>query len=469
MRTASGPLQAHIAQEVTTLCTLFKVTRRDGTVLGFTDTDQDVVYDGVTYGAEDGYSRTAVKDSDKYAVDNLELEGLFAPGRITEADLQARLYDGAVLEIYVANWDDLTMGVIERRKGTLGQVKLRDETYTAEIRGQFFAFQSLIGEKATPRCRSDVYDPDRCAADPDTFRESNRATVNITDRREFEYAATLGAGAPTVFVLTNPGAESGAMTGWTNEGDVNWAAFTPNHLGILPRTGNWLFGGPAAGGPVGNGCQMYQEVDFIGAGLSAANIDSGRYNLELSVWYNSPGSSLDTFHPGLRFLDENHDPIVGFEFIHDGLAAPTSTWTQVVYSKEVPTGTRYADLIIRAEQGDTGWIAIEVDDISAEVVDNGETDFAQTGNYYDGGVLTWRSGLNQGLSMEIKDINTTTKIITLFLMMPFAIAEHNQFDILPGCDKVLATCRDKFNNVVNFRGEPYVPGQDFMATWPDAH
>jgi uncharacterized phage protein (TIGR02218 family) len=29
-----------------------------------------------------------------------------------------------------------------------------------------------------------------------------------------------------------------------------------------------------------------------------------------------------------------------------------------------------------------------------------------------------------------------------------------------GCDKSLATCRDRFNNVINFRGMPYLPGTD---------
>ena len=37
-----------------------------------------------------------------------------------------------------------------------------------------------------------------------------------------------------------------------------------------------------------------------------------------------------------------------------------------------------------------------------------------------------------------------------------------------GCDKRLATCIDRFANVLNFRGEPYVPGQDALTHYPDA-
>lgn len=35
------------------------------------------------------------------------------------------------------------------------------------------------------------------------------------------------------------------------------------------------------------------------------------------------------------------------------------------------------------------------------------------------------------------------------------------------CDKQLSTCREKFNNVLNFRGEPFVPGQERMLRYPD--
>jgi hypothetical protein len=458
-------MQAHIAQEVTTLSTLFKVSRRDGLILGFTDHDQDITYDGLVYDAETGYTRSAVKDSDKYAVDNLELVGRFDSDKITAEDVEAQLYDGAELEIYIVNWSDLTMGAIERRRGTLGQVKLKDETYTAEVRGLFFTFQTLLGEKASARCRSDLFDPDRCAVDPAAYRESNRVSATITNNRQFQYVGALAPGASTVFTLTNPGAELAAMTGWTQEGSANWS-FYATHGGNSPRTGSWMFGGPASG----DDCQMVQEIDFVGAGFTAADIDTGKYDLELSAWYNGAGGTRHTFHLGIRFKDENQAPMLGMEFIdEDGLAAPTATWTFGSWARPVPTGARYADIIIRAEDTQTaGQITIEVDDIAAEMGIMGETDFIQTDLYYKGGVLTWNTGANQRSAMEVKDLSTSTQEITLFLPMPFDITEHDQFYLLPGCDKVYTTCINKFNNINNFRGEPFVPGQDFLQTWPDA-
>jgi hypothetical protein len=52
----SAGLQTHIAGEVTTLATCWKMTRRDATVLGFTDHDADIVFDSVTYKAATGFN-----------------------------------------------------------------------------------------------------------------------------------------------------------------------------------------------------------------------------------------------------------------------------------------------------------------------------------------------------------------------------------------------------------------------------
>jgi len=40
------------------------------------------------------------------------------------------------------------------------------------------------------------------------------------------------------------------------------------------------------------------------------------------------------------------------------------------------------------------------------------------------------------------------------------------YSLIPGCDKLLTTCRDKFSNVDNFRGEPHLPGMDAILRGP---
>ena len=37
---------------------------------------------------------------------------------------------------------------------------------------------------------------------------------------------------------------------------------------------------------------------------------------------------------------------------------------------------------------------------------------------------------------------------------------------LSGCDHTMAACQNQFNNLVNFRGFPYMPGNDAITSYP---
>ena len=45
------------------------------------------------------------------------------------------------------------------------------------------------------------------------------------------------------------------------------------------------------------------------------------------------------------------------------------------------------------------------------------------------------------------------------------LAWGDGFVIRAGCDKRLETCRDRFANVLNFRGFPNIPGQDAVLRY----
>lgn len=91
--------------------------------------------------------------------------------------------------------------------------------------------------------------------------------------------------------------------------------------------------------------------------------------------------------------------------------------------------------------------------------------FNATG-YYDGGLITWETGLNAGRTQEIK--TWALGVLTLF-ERPFHLPqEGDRFVLHPGCDKTRDTCVSKFSNILNFRGEPDVPGQDTYYATPNA-
>ncbi len=80
---------------------------------------------------------------------------------------------------------------------------------------------------------------------------------------------------------------------------------------------------------------------------------------------------------------------------------------------------------------------------------------AQAAGYFALGSLTYTGGANSGISRTVKDY--TPGYITLAYPLPHAPAAGDTFTVYPGCDLMQATCANKFNNVVHFRGFPFVP------------
>ena len=86
-------------------------------------------------------------------------------------------------------------------------------------------------------------------------------------------------------------------------------------------------------------------------------------------------------------------------------------------------------------------------------------------DYFGAGVLTWTGGANAGLKADIKAFSGARKF-TLYDPMPNDIQAGDTFDALAGCRlRRGADCRDKFDNVINHRGFPDIPGDKFLIRY----
>lgn len=84
---------------------------------------------------------------------------------------------------------------------------------------------------------------------------------------------------------------------------------------------------------------------------------------------------------------------------------------------------------------------------------------AEAADYFGAGLISWTGGLNDGLQMEVRTF--AAGVFELALPMPYPVAVGDTYSLVPGCRKrAIADCKTKFNNIVNFRGHPYVPGND---------
>ena len=86
---------------------------------------------------------------------------------------------------------------------------------------------------------------------------------------------------------------------------------------------------------------------------------------------------------------------------------------------------------------------------------------AQAAEYFAEGILTWTGGVNSGLSQKVKTF--TGGVFTLSLPMIQTISTSDTFSVIAGCQKRLEDCVDKFDNVLNFQGEPHLPGIDQLT------
>ena len=78
-----------------------------------------------------------------------------------------------------------------------------------------------------------------------------------------------------------------------------------------------------------------------------------------------------------------------------------------------------------------------------------------------GGKITFTSGANDGYSMEVRAVTdgSPSDTVLLFQPMPLDIEVGDTFEVTAGCNKLRATCRDTFDNLVNFRGHGvFTPG-----------
>jgi uncharacterized phage protein (TIGR02218 family) len=89
---------------------------------------------------------------------------------------------------------------------------------------------------------------------------------------------------------------------------------------------------------------------------------------------------------------------------------------------------------------------------------------AAPAGWFNDGLIKFTSGENDGLSFEIKTWDATT--LDLFLPLAYPAHAGDTFTIEPGCNKTAGDCKNKFQNIRNFRGEPFIPGMNRFLDVP---
>ena len=83
------------------------------------------------------------------------------------------------------------------------------------------------------------------------------------------------------------------------------------------------------------------------------------------------------------------------------------------------------------------------------------TALAQADGYFAQGVVVFTSGVNNGISRGVS--KHLGGVLTLSIGLDDIPSVGDTFTVYPGCDKTMATCSAKFNDLVNFLAQPFTP------------
>ncbi|EYD74426.1 GTA FAD/FMN-containing dehydrogenase [Rubellimicrobium mesophilum DSM 19309] len=199
--------------------------------------------------------------------------------------------------------------------------------------------------------------------------------------------------------------------------------------------------------------------------ITEADIDAGRWDsAEVRLWHVNWANPEER---DLRFRGTLGE-------IRRGNGAFQAELRGLTEALNRPTGRLY-QTTCSATLGDAA-CGIGTTSRSAEV-EAGDTDgrtFRPEGlgafdpRWFERGRLTVLTGEGRGLSGVIKADGKEggDRLLELWSPIRATIRPTDRVRLEPGCDKRAATCRVKFDNLVNFRGFPFVPGEDWLLAVP---
>ena len=505
MKTLPSGLAAHIAGGTTTLADLLKITRTDGQVFAFTSAADDVTISSVLYKSAQGLNISSLEASAGLNVDNLELSTLDDGTVFTKLDVLSGRWRNADFVISRYNWANPADGVDVRMVGTVGEVRLHRGYVTAELRGLQQYLQQPIGSVSSKTCRARLGD-----------------ALCTKDLTAFTYLAEVSAVTSNqVFSVIDPGSGGGdtdyASVSLLLHGDGTDGSTTIIDNAPTPKTVT-CFGNAKISTTQSKYGGASLKFDGTGDYLSTPHsadlsLISGDFTIELWVWVvsytnasllNKDGVSA-TSYPQYDVAIDATGKLTSFLGNGNGVS-PTGTgytgtttittgaWHHVAVVKTGSTYKGFLDgaqewssaaatmyegskpLLVGWQQGVATYFNGYLDDIritkgiarytaaftpptQAHPNSAPSGSLPATADWFADGLATWTSGSNDGLQSKVKT-STSGNALTLSLPMLATVTVGDTLTLVAGCQKRLTDCSTKFSNVLNFVGEPHLPGID---------
>lgn len=208
MRALSPELRARLDAEATSFCQCWRLIRRDGAVIGFTDHDCDLIVGGVVHAARAGLDATRGETALGFAAAGGEVDGVLVAEGLNEDDLAAGLYDGATVETWLVDWADIGHRLLVS-VDTIGEVRRSENAFTAELRSLAHKLDQEQGRLYQTACSADLGDA-RCGL---SSAEFETAGMVVALRNDGAFVVEVGAYPDDWFAAGACVFSSGAASG----------------------------------------------------------------------------------------------------------------------------------------------------------------------------------------------------------------------------------------------------------------
>lgn len=160
-------------KELEGVATFWRVFRSDGVAIGLTSHDRSLFFGGITHRAAPGIAPSAIRKTTGFAEESAQVEGALCHSSISERDLNAGLYDGAMIEIGAVNWETLEHTVLYT--GEFGEIFQGNSSFSVELRSAKRQLERDIVSYTSPTCRAEFCGPG-CNLSVAHFLDSFRLT-----------------------------------------------------------------------------------------------------------------------------------------------------------------------------------------------------------------------------------------------------------------------------------------------------
>ena len=208
-RTIPLALQTHLQGDKLTTCMVWRVTRRDGQVFGFTDHDRNLTYAGRTYLAVNTASGADLQATAGTSAENTEISTP-TEAQITEQQIAAGVWNLATVEAELINWTDPAAGGVVLQAAEIGEIRVEGGRVVVELRGFKHRLAQPVGRVVQAACDAVLGDT-RCGVNLVPLTVAGTVTAvtdlaNFTDSARGEAAGWFTGGVVTWTTGANAGA-----------------------------------------------------------------------------------------------------------------------------------------------------------------------------------------------------------------------------------------------------------------------